>query len=382
MFEFRIVAQDPETGARAGELVTPHGVVPTPAFMPCGTQATVKTLTPDHLEEAGVEMLLCNAYHLGLRPGDELVARMGGLHRFMGWPRPILTDSGGFQVFSMADLRTVSEGGVVFRSHLDGKEIFLTPERCVEIQNNLGADIIMILDECPPFPTTEAVARAAMERTIGWAARCRAAHRREEQALFAIVQGCTYPDLRSECADRMTAMDFPGYAIGGLSVGEGHDLMLKMISCTVPRLPRRKPRYLMGVGLPEDIVAAVKLGMDLFDCVIPTRCGRNGLAFTSLGRVKVRNLAYRADERPLDPACDCLACRRFSRAYLRHLLTAGEVLGLTLMSLHNVRYYVRLMAHMREAIVAGRFGAFCEEMEERPEIVGRASDPARNHDAD
>jgi len=358
MFEFRLIAEDPETGARAGELVTPHGTVPTPAFMPCGTQATVKTLTPVHLEDAGVNMLLCNAYHLNLRPGDDLVAKMGGLHRFMSWDRPILTDSGGFQVFSMKGLRTVSESGVAFRSHIDGREIFMTPERCVEIQNNLGADIIMALDECAPFPTEKPVARAAMERTLGWATRCRSAHSRPEQALFAIVQGCTYADLRVECADRLVAMDFPGYAIGGLSVGEGLDLMLETLTHTVPRLPRGKPRYLMGVGRPEDIVGAVAHGIDMCDCVIPTRCGRNGLAFTSLGRVKMRNLTHQKDERPLDPACDCLTCTRFSRAYLRHLLVAGEVLGLTLMSLHNIRYYARLMERMRQAIIGKRFPEF------------------------
>jgi len=362
MFDFRLIAQDPETGARAGELHTPHGVVPTPVFMPVATQGTVKTLTPVHLEEAGVRMCLCNAYHLSLRPGDELVARMGGLHRFMGWPRPILTDSGGFQVFSLADLRTVSDEGVLFRSHLDGAELFLTPERCTEIQNRLGADIIMVLDECPPFPTERAVARAAMERTLKWAGRCRAAHRREDQALFGIVQGCTYPDLRVECADRLVAMDFAGYAIGGLSVGEGPDLMREMVAVAAARLPPAKPRYLMGVGLPEDIAQAVALGIDMFDCVIPTRCGRNGLAFTSRGRVKMRNLARRDEEGPLDPACDCLACRRFSRAYVRHLLAAGEVLGLTLMSLHNVSYYMRLMEEIRRAILAGRYRGFLEAM--------------------
>ena len=359
--KFRVIAEDPETGARAGELETPHGVVPTPAFMPCGTQATVKTLTPAQLEEAGVNILLCNAYHLSLRPGAEVVAQMGGLHRFMGWEGAILTDSGGFQIFSMADLRTVTEGGAVFRSHIDGKEIFLTPERCIEIENLLGADIIMILDECPPFPTEKAVARAAMERTLGWAARCLSANRREDQALFGIVQGCTYSDLRVECADRLAAMDFPGYAIGGLSVGEGRDLMLEMLACTVPRLPAGKPRYLMGVGLPGDVVAAIAHGIDLCDCVIPTRCGRNGLAFTSHGRVKVRNLAHRVDGRPLDSACDCFTCRRFSRAYLRHLLVANEVLGLSLMSLHNVRFYMRLVQDARNAILAGRFRKFRED---------------------
>ncbi len=366
MIQFRILAQDAETAARVCEIETPHGLLRTPAFMPCATQATVKTLTPVHLEELGVQMLLCNAYHLSLRPGAELVAQMGGLHRFMSWPRPILTDSGGFQIFSMAGLRTVTEGGVVFRSHLDGREIFLTPERSMEMQSQLGADIIMVLDECPAFPAEKAMARAAMERTLGWAVRCRAAHRREDQALFGIVQGSTYPDLRAECADRLTALEFPGYGIGGLSVGEGPDLMQEMIACTVERLPADRPRYLMGVGRPEDIVATVAHGVDLFDCVMPTRCGRNGLAFTSRGRVKIRNVAARAVGRPLDPACDCLACRRFSRAYLRHLVTASEVLGLTLMSLHNVRYYMRFMENMRQSILDKRFREFVEAQKEIP----------------
>ena len=357
---FRILAQDRETNARVGELETPHGVVRTPAFMPCATQATVKTLTPVHLEEAGVQMLLCNAFHLELRPGAEHVEKMGGLHRFMSWPRPVLTDSGGFQVFSMARLRTVSEGGVLFRSHLDGREVFLTPERCMEIQERLGADIAMTLDECPPFPTEKALARVAMKRTVGWATRCLSAHHRDDQTLFGIVQGCTYPDLRAECADRLVALDFPGYGIGGLSVGEGPELMQEMIACTVERLPVDKPHYLLGAGRPEDILAAVCLGVDLFDCVIPTRCGRNGLAFTSHGRVKIRNVASRGDDRPLDDACDCLTCRRFSRAYLRHLLVAGEVLGLTLMSLHNVRHYMRLMQDIRDAILGGRLAGLRE----------------------
>ena len=327
----------------------------------------MKPLTPIQLEDARVKMLLCNAYHLNLRPGDDLVARMGGLHRFMQWSGPILTDSGGFQVFSLAELRTVSESGVTFQSHIDGREIFLTPERCIEIQNNLGADVIMILDECPPYPTEKSVARAAMERTLGWAMRCREAHRRDDQALFGIVQGCTFPDLREECADRMAALDLPGYGIGGLSVGEGPDLMQEMAAVTTARLPCDRPRYLMGVGRPQDIVEAVARGVDMFDCVIPTRCGRNGLAFTGAGRVKMRNLAQRERTGPLDPACDCLACRRFSRAYLRHLLVAGETLGLTLMSLHNIRHYMRLMESMRDAILAGRFPEFLEAQRKLPE---------------
>jgi len=366
MFEFRIIAQDPETGARAGEFVTPHGVVPTPVFMPCGTQATVKTLTPAQLEEAGVRMMLCNAYHLSLRPGADIVSRMGGLHKFANWDRPILTDSGGFQIFSLAELRTITEGGVLFRSHLDGREIFLTPEKCIEIENLLGADIIMILDECTSFPTEREVARAAMERTLGWAGRCKQAHRREDQALFGIVQGSTYPDLRRESADRTAALDFPGIAVGGLSVGEGPDLMAEMIENTLQRLPPNKPRYLMGVGRPEDILSAVEQGIDFFDCVLPTRCGRNGLAFTSQGRVKMRTPARREEHGPVDPGCDCYVCKHFSRGYVRHLLDAGEVLGMTLLSLHNVRHYMTLMEQTRSAIVEGRFRRFLAERRRIP----------------
>lgn len=375
MFEFRLIAQDPATGARAGEFITPHGVVATPFFMPCGTQATVKTLTPAHLEEVETQMLLCNAYHLALRPGAELVAQMGGLHKFMNWKRPILTDSGGFQVFSLSALRRVSEGGVAFKSHLDGREIFLTPERAVEIENLLGADVAMVLDECAAFPTERAVAVAAMERTIGWAARCKQAHRREDQALFGIIQGATYPDLRRECADRLVPLEFPGYAIGGLSVGEGPGLMREITACAIERLPAGKPRYLMGVGRPEDIVEGIAQGLDMFDCVLPTRCGRNGLAFTSRGRVKLRCFGKRADDAPLDAACDCYACRGFSRAYLRHLFSAGEVLGMTLTSLHNLRFYMRLMQEARSAIIAGRYAEFLAQRRAVPlEEPAEASD--------
>jgi queuine tRNA-ribosyltransferase len=366
MFDFRVIAEDRESGARAGEFATPHGVVPTPAFMPCGTQATVKTLTPAQLREAGVRMMLCNAYHLGLRPGAETVSRLGGLHAFADWDRPILTDSGGFQVFSLAQLRTISEGGVLFRSHLDGREVFLTPERCIEIENALGADVIMALDECVAFPVEREVARAAMERSLGWAVRCKAAHRREDQALFGIVQGSTYPDLRRESADRTAALGFPGHGIGGLSVGEGPDLMVEMIEQTVERLPSEKPRYLMGVGRPEDILIGVERGIDFFDCVLPTRCGRNGLAFTSQGRVKMRIPARREEHGPVDAGCDCYTCTHFSRGYVRHLLDAGEVLGMTLLSLHNVRHYATLMEQMRRAIAEGRFREFVAERRRIP----------------
>ena len=355
--QFQVLSRDPGSAARRGRLTLAHGEVDTPVFMPVGTQATVKTVPPWTLKELGVSMVLANAYHLALRPGDGLVRDMGGLHAFMGWGRPILTDSGGFQVFSLRDLRRVSEGGVRFVSHIDGSEIFLTPERCIEIQNNLGADVIMQLDECAPYPAEKEVVRRAMERTLGWAARCREAHGRKEQALFGIVQGGTYRDLREECADRLAGMGLDGYAVGGLSVGEGPTLMREALEITTPRLPRDRPRYLMGVGLAEDIVEAVSRGIDMFDCVIPTRSGRNGLAFTSRGRVKIKNAVHRDSKRPLDEDCDCPACARFTRAYLHHLFRADEILGLHLLSVHNIRYYMRLMDRVREAIAEGRFAA-------------------------
>jgi len=356
--EFQVFQKDTASQARCGELALAHGRVPTPVFMPVGTQATVKTVPTWELEELEVSMILANAYHLALRPGDDVVREMGGLHSFMSWERPILTDSGGFQVFSLPDLRKVTEGGVRFRSHIDGTEIFLTPERCIEIQANLGPDVIMQLDECAPFPAERDVVAEAMRRTVGWAARCKAAHRRPDQALFGVVQGGTFADLRRECADRLCALDLDGYAVGGLSVGEGPVLMREALENTAPRLPESKPRYLMGVGLPEDIVEAVARGVDMFDCVLPTRCGRSGLAFTSTGRVKIKKSAHRLSDRPLDENCDCPACTRFSRAYLRHLFHTGEVLGLHLLSVHNIRYYTRLMFQAREAIKTGTFGAF------------------------
>ena len=366
MTVFRVLETDPGSRARRGELELPHGRVPTPVFMPVGTQATVKTVPPWQLEALNVPMVLANAYHLALRPGDEIVRDMGGLHRFMGWSRPILTDSGGFQVFSLPDLRHVSEGGVRFRSHIDGREIFLTPERCVEIQNNLGPDIIMALDECAPYPAEREVVETAMRRTLGWTVRCREAHRRQDQALFGIVQGGTYPDLREECADRLVALDLAGYAVGGLSVGEGPALMREVLDHTVPRLPADKPRYLMGVGLPEDLVEAVARGVDMFDCVIPTRCGRNGLAFTSHGRIKIGNARHASADLPLDDACDCPTCARFTRAYLHHLFRAKEMLGLHLLSVHNIRYYTRLMENVRDAISAGSFAELREKIHTIP----------------
>jgi len=359
MFEFRLTATDGR--ARAGELATPHGVVETPVFMPVGTQATVKTLTPRDVREAGTQMLLANAYHLALRPGEQLVKQMGGLHRFMAWDGPILTDSGGYQIFSLEGLTKVREEGVRFQSHFDGSWIDMTPERAVQIQNDLGADVIMPLDECVGFPCEHEAARIAMERSVRWAARCKAAHAREDQALFAIVQGATYRDLREACCREMVEIGFPGYAIGGLSVGEGHDLMKEALAYTAPCLPEDRPRYLMGVGMPEDLLECIGLGVDMFDCVLPTRNGRTGWAFTWTGKVKIRNQEHREAARPVDERCGCYTCRNFSRAYIRHLFAVDEILGPKLLTIHNVFFYNELMQKSREAIRGGRFGAFKTE---------------------
>ncbi len=345
--------------ARAGWLETQHGRVDTPAFMPVGTQGAVKGLLPSQLEAAGVQMLLGNAYHLHLRPGEGVVAQLGGLHAFMGWHRAILTDSGGFQVFSLAELRRVSDDGVEFQSHLDGARIALTPERATEIQNALGADIIMAFDECVPYPCERDAAAVAMRRTVAWAARCKKAHARpHDQALFGIVQGSVFEDLRVECAKRLVDMGFPGYAIGGVSVGEGDELMYRVLDATLPHLPAERPRYLMGVGTPMNLIECIERGVDLFDCVLPTRNGRSGQAFTARGILRLRNLRHRDDPRPLDEACDCAACRGFSRGYIRHLFAAREIAAAVLVSLHNVAFYQRLVRGCRQAIIEGRLAAF------------------------
>jgi queuine tRNA-ribosyltransferase len=323
--------------------------------MPVGTQATVKGLTPDQLRATGTEMVLANTYHLALRPGDDVVARLGGLHAFMGWSGPILTDSGGFQVFSLAARARISEAGVAFRSHLDGSLLELSPERAVAIQEALGADIAMCLDHCPALPASKEEIAEAVGRTIRWAARCRAARSRSDQALFGILQGGAHADLRAECAEALTALDFDGYAVGGVSVGEDREQVRAALELTTHRLPADRPRYLMGVGRPQDILDAVATGIDLFDCVLPTRNGRNATCLTDQGSVKLRNAAHRFDPRPVEPGCDCLACRNFSRAYLRHLFLAHEMLGPTLASIHNVAYLQRLTLRIREAITQGRF---------------------------
>jgi queuine tRNA-ribosyltransferase len=358
VFEFHLDAVDASTAGRAGRWATPHGVVETPVFMPVGTLATVKGLLPAQLHEAGVQMVLANTYHLALRPGSEIVAEMGGLHRFMDWQGPILTDSGGFQVFSLAQMRKLDEDKVVFKSHLDGSMLELSPERAVRIQEQLGADCIMCLDECPPAGETIERIQMAVDRTTRWARRCREAQVRTDQALFGIVQGGTHPAMRQRSAEGLLPLDFPGYAVGGLSVGEAPELMYGTLDCTVPLLPALKPRYLMGVGRPEDIIEAVSRGIDMFDCVMPTRNGRNATAFTSTGIVRLRNAVHQRDDSPLDPECDCTACTRFTRAYLRHLVIAKEMLGPILLSLHNTAFYQRLVRQLRHAILDGRLAEF------------------------
>jgi queuine tRNA-ribosyltransferase len=359
MFDFTITTQDPHTAARAGVFATPHGAVLTPVFAPVGTQATVKTLTPRDLAELGASLVLSNTYHLYLRPGTKLIADFGGLHSFMGWPGPMLTDSGGFQVFSLAQMRKVDSDGVTFRSHIDGSLHRFTPESAIAAQEELGADIIMCLDECPE-PLNRAYNEAALARTHAWAARCRAAQRRADQALFGIVQGGVFADLRVESARTLRAMDFPGYAVGGLSVGETKAEMYATLDVTVPELPAEKPHYLMGVGAPEDIVEGVARGIDIFDCVLPTRVARNGGLLTETGRMNLRNARYAADPLPVEPGCTCYTCQHFSRAYLRHLFKAEEILGLHLATIHNIHFMLRLMAEIREQIAAGTFTAFRE----------------------
>jgi queuine tRNA-ribosyltransferase len=355
---FELLTSDPVSGARRGRLTTARGMVETPVFMPCGTQATVKTLDPRDLEAEGIALILCNTYHLYLRPGHEIIRSLGGLHRFMGWDRAILTDSGGYQVLSLALLRTISEDGVSFQSHLDGSRHLLSPEKAVEIQLALGADILMALDECPPHAAEYEYHRASMERTLRWAARCRASHPEDEPALFGILQGGIHPDLRARSAEATRRIGFSGYAIGGLGVGEGPAQMYAAVEQTTPLLPAEAPRYLMGVGTPEDLLECIARGVDMFDCVLPTRNARNGTLFTSVGRLNIKGAAFARDEGPVDPACSCYTCRHFSRAYLRHLYVAHEILGLRLNTIHNLHYYEALMRQAREAIEAGTFAAW------------------------
>jgi len=355
-FSFQLLAQD--TLARVGRLQLTHATIETPEFMPVGTQATVKGVTPDQLKAVGARLILGNTYHLALRPGDERIAELGGLHRFMGWDGAILTDSGGFQVFSLADLRKICDDGVVFRSHIDGRLFELTPESAVRIQENLGSDIAMCLDECPAGACQVETLREAVRRTILWAERSRDCHCREDQSLFAIVQGGTDLALREHCAAALVKLDFPGYALGGFSVGETEQAMLSALGPTAAMLPADKPRYLMGVGRPIDLLNAVACGIDLFDCVMPTRNARNASVFTADGRLRLRNACHQRDSRPLESNCDCLTCRQFSRAYLHHLFAADEMLGPILLTIHNLAYYLRLMRQTRQAIREQRFAAF------------------------
>ncbi|MEW6511473.1 MAG: tRNA guanosine(34) transglycosylase Tgt [Bacteroidota bacterium] len=350
--------------ARAGRIRTSRGDVPTPVFIPVGTQGAVKAVEPRELDEIGASIILGNTYHLYLRPGPELIARAGGLHAFMGWRKPILTDSGGYQVFSLSDLRRIDEVGVEFKSHLDGSTHVFTPEKVVQLQRALGSDIMMVLDECTPYPCDEGYAVASNQLTLRWAARCREEMERtmprygSEQSLFAIVQGSTFPEIREQSAAALAAMQFDGYAIGGLSVGEPEGTMYAMTRTCTEVLPADKPRYLMGVGTPQNILESIERGIDMFDCVLPTRNGRNAVLFTSNGRINMRNALHAEDPGPVDPECPCYTCRNFSRAYLRHLFKAGEILALQLATLHNLTYYHRLVAAAREAIVARRFSAW------------------------
>jgi queuine tRNA-ribosyltransferase len=358
MFEYQIEAED--GAGRAGRFSTPHGDLLTPIFAPVGTQATVKALTPAQVKLTGSSLVLANTYHLYLRPGAEIINDMGGLHAFMGWRGPILTDSGGFQVFSLAQRRKIDEEGVTFRSHIDGSEHRFTPEGVIQIQELLGADIIMSFDECPE-PYDRAYNEAAMQRTHAWAERCAAAKKRDDQALFAIIQGGVFPDLRQQSAQFIANLDLPGIAIGGLSVGESKEEMHSMIAYVVPELPKDRPRYLMGVGAPEDLIEAVTRGIDIFDCVLPTRMARNHTAMTRKGRINIRKAAFQRDPNPLDPACPCYTCSQFSRAYIRHLAVAGEMLAATLLSIHNIFMLNALTADMRLAIIEGRLEAFARD---------------------
>jgi queuine tRNA-ribosyltransferase len=355
-FNFQLIRQD--GAARLGSLTTPHGTIATPIFMPVGTQATVKAMTPDELKAVGAQIILGNTYHLYLRPGHDALARRGGLHRFMAWDGPILTDSGGFQVFSLGELRKITEDGVRFRSHIDGSSHLITPEISIAVQEALGSDIAMCFDECPPARADIATVQLAVDRTTRWARRCQEAHRRSGQALFGIVQGGTYRELREQSAAELVALDFPGYALGGVSVGESKELTLEVLSSSAPLLPSNRPRYVMGIGTPEDLVEAVTAGYDMFDCVMPSRNARNGMLFTSFGRVNIKRAEYAEDDGPIDPDCGCYVCRTFSRAYLRHLFRAGEILASRLNTYHNLYYYLDLMRQVRDAIAVGTFADF------------------------
>lgn len=359
---YELIKKCKQTGARLGRVHTPHGSFDTPVFMPVGTQATVKGMSPAELKEISAQIILSNTYHLYMRPGSDIVRDAGDLHGFMSWDRSILTDSGGFQVFSLSDLRDIKEEGVTFKSHIDGSKHFFTPESVIKVQNDLGADIIMAFDECIPYPAEYDYAKKSLERTTRWARRCKEAHKdNERQSLFGIVQGGIYKDLRIQSANELLELDFPGYAIGGLSVGEPAEDMYAMLECTVPLLPEDRPRYLMGVGSPDYLIDGSIRGIDMFDCVLPTRIGRNGTVLTSQGKIIARDAKYARDYTPLDPNCDCYACKNFTRAYIRHLLKAKEVLGIRLTTWHNLKFLLDLMKNIRQAIIDDRLGDFRKE---------------------
>ncbi len=356
---YELIHECKQTGARRGIIHTPHGDIQTPVFMPVGTQATVKSLSPEELKDVNAQIILANTYHLFLRPGHKLVEKAGGLHKFMNWDRPILTDSGGFQVFSLGQLRKISEEGVEFQSHLDGSKKFLSPEKAIEVENSLGADIIMAFDECCEYPSTYEYTKKSMERTTRWAQRCKKAHKNvENQGLFGIIQGGFYEDLRKKSAEDLIKLDFPGYAIGGISVGEPKEKFLEILDYTTPLMPKNKPRYLMGVGTPDYLIEAVIAGIDMCDCVLPTRVARHGTALTSKGKIVVRNATYEEDFSALDDECDCYACKNYTRAYIHHLIKANEILGIRLLSLHNIKFLTNLMDKVRIEIENDNLGCF------------------------
>ncbi|EGA89121.1 queuine tRNA-ribosyltransferase [Planococcus donghaensis MPA1U2] len=351
-----------QTGARLGIVHTPHGSFETPAFMPVGTQATVKTMSPEELKAMNAGIILSNTYHLWLRPGNDVIKEAGGLHKFMNWDRPILTDSGGFQVFSLSEFRNIKEEGVHFRNHMNGDKLFLSPEKAMHIQNDLGSDIMMAFDECPPFPATHEYMKSSVERTSRWAERCLEAHQRpQDQGLFGIIQGGEFEDLRKQSAQDLVSLDFPGYAIGGLSVGEPKDVMNRALEFTTPLMPANKPRYLMGVGSPDSLIDGAIRGIDMFDCVLPTRIARNGTLMTSTGRLNIKNAAFKRDFGPIDEKCDCYTCTNYSRAYVHHLIRADETFGIRLTSYHNLQFLLNLMGQVRQAIREDRLGDFREE---------------------
>ena len=365
MFEFELIKESSECKARLGKIRTNHGDIETPIFMPVGTKATVKAMTPEELKDMEAQIILGNTYHLFLRPGHDLIAEAGGLHKFMNWDRPILTDSGGFQVFSLGELRRITEEGVEFRSHIDGSKQFISPEKAMEIQNSLGSDIMMAFDECVPYPATYEYTKNSMERTTRWAARCKEVHKNtDNQALFGIVQGGMYEDLRKESIKQLTELDFPGYSIGGLSVGEPRDLMCEVLDYTVEMLPKDKPRYLMGVGSPDYLFEAVERGVDMADCVLPTRIARHGAFMTSRGQITIKNAKYKRDFTPIDPNCNCYTCRNYSKAYIRHLFNENEILGARLASIHNLFFLINLMKSIRISIRENNFMDFKKEFYE------------------